>query len=107
LLTAAQNRGEREKELQNLLVKVKADKDKAVKVIIGLVGKERMSEFLAQHAGSPDILDSMMTHFSADSLKVAGDQSPEKSPSKSRTAYVFTHCVSNYLNNFFLQNSKD
>jgi hypothetical protein len=87
LLSAAQGRGEREKELQNLLVKVKADKDKAVKVIINLVGKERMASFLSQHAGSADILDAMIAHFGADTLQGGANEEQEAnlSPSKARS----------------------
>lgn len=99
LLSAAQGRGEREKELQNLLVKVKADKDKAVKVIINLVGKERMAEFLSQHAGSADILDAMIMAFgseasgqqSATSIQQQQQQTPERagaSPTKRTTRFV-------------------
>ena len=65
-LSAAQHRGEREKELQTLLIKAKTDKDKAIRVIINLVGKEKMAEFLNQHAGSPDILDAMVTSFGSE-----------------------------------------
>lgn len=64
-LSAALLRGEREKELENQLLRAKSDKDKAVRVIINLVGKDRMVEFLNRHAGSPDILDAMVETFAS------------------------------------------
>ena len=67
-LRDAQQRGEREKELQTLLIRTKTDKDKAIKVIINLIGKEKMSAFLNQHAGSTDILDAMVNTFGSDTL---------------------------------------
>jgi hypothetical protein len=50
------------------LVKVKKDKEKAVRLIIQLIGKEQLNDFMQQHAGSPDILDSMMLAFDSSTL---------------------------------------
>lgn len=60
---SAARRADKMKELESLLVKAKKDKDKAVRLIILLIGKERMSEFLKEHAGSPDILDALVETF--------------------------------------------
>ena len=56
-------RNEREQDLEKQLVKARKDKDKAIKLIILLVGKEKMGDFLKNHAGSPDILDEMVNNF--------------------------------------------
>lgn len=53
-------RGEREKELEKQLLKAKRDKDKALKLIIHVIGKDRIAEHLQQHAGDPDLLDSLV-----------------------------------------------
>lgn len=56
-------KGEREKELENLLVKTKRDKDKAIRILVQIIGKDRISHFLNKHAGSPDILDKLLEYF--------------------------------------------
>lgn len=56
-------RGEREKDLEKQLVKVKKEKDKALRLLISLIGKDRIADHLQQHAGAPDLLDSLVTAF--------------------------------------------
>lgn len=56
-------RGEREKQLEILLQKNKKEKDKAIKLIVQIIGKDRISNFLARNAGAPDILDKLLEHF--------------------------------------------
>lgn len=61
---AAMRRSEREKDLEKQLVKAKKDKDKALKLVIQLIGKERIADHLQQHAGEADVLDSLISSFS-------------------------------------------
>jgi len=58
-------RRSRERELEEALIKSKKEKDRAVKVLISVLGKKQVAEFLTKHAGAPDILDSLCTHFQA------------------------------------------
>ena len=60
----AMKRGEREKDLEKQLIKAKKDKDKSLKLLIQLIGKDRIAEHLQQHAGEGDVLDSLVAHFS-------------------------------------------
>lgn len=60
---ASLKRGEREKQLELLLQKTKKDKDKAIKLIVQIIGKDRIAGFLARYAGAPDILDRLLDHF--------------------------------------------
>lgn len=62
-IEASVRRGEREKQLEMLLLKTKRDKDKAIRLIIQIVGKDRISSFLTRHAGTPDILDRLLEYF--------------------------------------------
>jgi hypothetical protein len=82
-IEAAVMKGEREKKLEQMvssitstphnnilhscccykLQKTKKEKDKAVRFIIELIGKEQVANFLYQNAGAPDILDRMMESF--------------------------------------------
>ena len=62
-IETAMKRGEREKELEGQYLKVKADKDKALKLLIQLIGKERLQKHIQTHAGSPDLLDSIISTF--------------------------------------------
>jgi hypothetical protein len=55
----------RERELEEALIKSKQEKDRAVRVLITVLGKQRVAEFLAKHAGAPDILDTLCAHFSS------------------------------------------
>lgn len=57
------NRRSREKELEEALIKAKREKDRAVKVLINVLGKKQVAEFLTRHAGAPDILDALCDHF--------------------------------------------
>jgi len=74
-------KGEREKRLENMLQKTKKDKDKAVRFIIDMIGKERISHFLNQHAGEADILDRLMTSFAH--LRLDGPHN-NSSPTKNK-----------------------
>lgn len=47
------------------LQKTKKDKDKAIRIIVELVGKDKISSFLNQHAGSADILDKLLDFVAA------------------------------------------
>ncbi|KAJ1428386.1 hypothetical protein B484DRAFT_449889 [Ochromonadaceae sp. CCMP2298] len=55
--------GEREKNLKLLLDKAKLDKDKAIRILIKIAGKNVVEEFLEHHAGAPDILDLLEEHL--------------------------------------------
>ncbi len=52
--------------------KTKKDKDKAIKIIIQLIGKERVASFLNQNAGSMDILDKLLETFGQDGTGAVG-----------------------------------
>lgn len=71
----AMQRGEREKDLEKQLIKAKKDKDKALKLLIQLIGKERIAEHLQKHAGEGDILDSLVAHFAGTLNNGTGDGS--------------------------------
>jgi hypothetical protein len=64
------------------LQKTKKDKDKAIRLVIQLIGKERVSAFLSQHAGAADILDRLLDAFSTSGIvggngsKGGGSQPP-------------------------------
>jgi hypothetical protein len=92
-------RGEREKQLETLLQKTKKDKDKAIKLIVQIIGKDRISSFLARNAGAPDILDRLLDHFGPDGGQVNaasstlgmgstfGNSPPNRSKSSGRSNY--------------------
>lgn len=63
VMDAMLRKGEREKELENMLLKTKRDKDKAIRIIVQIIGKDRIASFLNKHAGSPDILDKLLDYF--------------------------------------------
>jgi hypothetical protein len=80
-METALRRGEREKELEVQYLKVKADKDKALKLLIQLIGKERLQKHIQTHAGSPDLLDSIITTFGSGSHRAAHpDADPPSTP---------------------------
>ena len=54
----------READLIDQLLKEKRDKEKAVKLLITLIGKDRVREHLRLHGSSSDILESLVTAFS-------------------------------------------
>lgn len=58
----ALKRGEKEKHLENALQRTKAEKDKAIRVIVQIVGKDEISKFLNNNAGSVDILDKLIDY---------------------------------------------
>lgn len=76
----AMKRGEREKDLEKQLIKAKKDKDKALKLLIQLIGKERIAEHLQKHAGDGDILDSLIASFggSCSAPRASNSTSPKK-----------------------------
>ena len=61
------------------MAKTKKDKDKAIRLIIQLIGKDRVSAFLNQHAGSADILDKLLDAFGA-APTINNGTSPSKNP---------------------------
>ena len=44
-------------------MKAKKDKEKALKLLIQLIGKEKLQKHIQTHAGSPDLLDSIVQAF--------------------------------------------
>lgn len=59
---------ERMKEMEKQLLKMKEDKDKVIRLIILLIGKDRMSTFLKNHANDDDILSALVDTFSNGSI---------------------------------------
>ena len=55
---------ERMKEMEKQLLKMKDEKDKVVRLIILLIGKDRMSQFLKTHSNEDDILSALVENFS-------------------------------------------
>ena len=45
------------------LVRAKRDKEKALRLLISIVGKDRVLEHLQKHAGAADVLDSLVLAF--------------------------------------------
>jgi hypothetical protein len=76
MLDAMLRKGEREKELESMLLKSKRDKDKAIRIIVQIIGKDRIGSFLNRHAGSPDILDKLLEYF-ANNVQLGGSNSGE------------------------------
>ncbi len=74
VMDAMLRKGEREKELESMLLKTKRDKDKAIRIIVPIIGKDRIAAFLNRHAGSPDILDKLMDYF-ANNVSLGGGTS--------------------------------
>lgn len=56
-------RSERERELEMQLIKAKREKEKAVRLVVTLLGRDNVAEFLHDHAGSPSILDDLIGSF--------------------------------------------
>jgi hypothetical protein len=59
--------------LEEHLVKTKRDKDRAIRVLISILGKDKIASFLDIHAGSPDILDALQQHFMQQKFMLAVD----------------------------------
>jgi hypothetical protein len=59
--------------LEEHLVKTKRDKDRAIRVLISILGKDKIASFLDKHAGSPDILDALQQHFMQQKFMLAVD----------------------------------
>ena len=55
--------GSRIRALEDALIKAKTEKDRAVKVLISILGAEKVESFLDRHAGSADILTVLQKHF--------------------------------------------
>jgi len=49
--------GEREQKLKSLVEKAKQDKEKALRILIKIAGKDVIDQFLERNAGAPDVLD--------------------------------------------------
>jgi hypothetical protein len=65
---------ERMKEMEKQLLKMKEDKDKVVRLIILLIGKDRMSTFLKNHANDDDILSALVDTFSNTNNNITTDK---------------------------------
>jgi len=76
----AARKAERTRELEAQLIKAKKDKDKAIKLIILLIGKERISEFLQKNAGAADILDALVENFGGKVGASSFPRSPRSPP---------------------------
>ena len=53
---------------------MKEDKDKVVRLIILLIGKDRMSTFLKNHANDDDILSALVDTFSNTNNNITTDK---------------------------------
>jgi hypothetical protein len=69
---SALKRSEREKDLEMMLLKTKKDKDKAIRIIVQIIGKDRIAAFLNRNAGSADILDKLLEYF-ANNVQIGSD----------------------------------
>jgi len=49
--------------LKEMLIKAKQEKDKAVRALIHIIGKDRVAAFLHKNAGAPNILDALLETF--------------------------------------------
>ncbi len=76
-------KSDRETTLETQLVKAKRDKDKAVRLVILLIGKEKVAEFLKKHAGAPDILDKLIESYGSGKFNDNVSITPQKSTSTS------------------------
>lgn len=56
-------RSERERELEVQLIRAKREKEKAVRLVVTLIGKDNIAEFLNEHAGSPSLLDELIRAY--------------------------------------------
>ena len=81
-------------KLKKLLEKTKEEKDKAIRALIHVIGKEKVADFLQKNAGAPNILDELLKRFSnigkanADPVDVVqgGSSSPTRlSPGKQKS----------------------
>jgi len=90
LSPAARQNRPREKDLEEQLVKAKKDKDKAIRVLIQIIGKEKVNDFLTKNAGNPDILDALLANFSStatsSSTTSEGRGKASPSPRKNKAA---------------------
>jgi len=53
------------------LLKAKKEKEKALKLLIQVVGKDKLANHLQTHSGSPDILQSIIGAFGASSFSAS------------------------------------
>ena len=58
----------REAELEKLVTKVKKEKEKALRLVISLIGRDKVLEHLQKHDGREDILDALVADFSSSRL---------------------------------------
>jgi predicted nucleic acid-binding Zn-ribbon protein len=54
---------ERMRALEDGLIRAKEEKDRAIRVLISILGPEKIATFLNKHAGSTDILSALQEHF--------------------------------------------
>jgi len=59
-LSLVQQTSARESELERQLLKAKKEKERALKVIITIIGRERLQEHLMLHSGQKDILTTLV-----------------------------------------------
>jgi len=117
-MEAALRRGEREKQMEMLLQKAKRDKDKAIRIIVQLIGKEKINSFLNHNAGAADILDKLLDTFGSNNKNdgsnlmsptrrsaIVTEQSPPASPSPHKGPHS-PNKTSNSKNNNSAQKAK-
>jgi hypothetical protein len=61
------------------LVKAKRDKEKALKLVVAIIGKDRVLGHLQKNAGSADILDSLVGAFGKNGSTESSGSSAVKS----------------------------
>lgn len=64
-------------------LKAKRDKEKALKLLIQLIGKEKLQKHIQTHAGSPDLLDSIVQAFGTANTHhrpIVPEDAPPKTP---------------------------
>jgi hypothetical protein len=81
-------KSDREATLETQLVKAKRDKDKAVRLVILLIGKEKVAEFLRRHAGAPDILDKLIESYGSGKFNDSVSVTPQTQRNTS-TSFAF------------------
>lgn len=63
-LAAGVKRAQERDPLKDMLFKAKQEKDKAVRALIHIIGKDKVAAFLHKNAGAPNILDLLLEQFS-------------------------------------------
>jgi hypothetical protein len=78
-MEALLKKGKREKLLESHLVKAKKDKDKAVKIIIQLIGKGKINDFMSNKSkDGTDALDEIAELFGLNDTYATKDSSSKK-----------------------------